>query len=84
VKQALGVWAGPGLGNGVDQGVKVVLGHVGVGCYFLPSAVLQYGQRNWAKNSSSMACLRLKNRPAIVKTLAVMKVASTKMKALSK
>jgi hypothetical protein len=84
VKQALGVWAGQGLGNGVDQGVKVVLGHVGVGCYFLPSAVLQSGQRNWAKNSSSRSCFGLKIRPAIVKTLAAMRRASTKMKALSK
>jgi hypothetical protein len=84
MKQALGVWAGQGLGNGVEQGVKVVQGHGGSGCYFLPSAVLQSGQRNRAKNSPSMACLGLKNRPAIVKTLAAMKGSSPKMKALSK
>jgi hypothetical protein len=42
------------------------------------------GVKETGKKSSVMACFMLKNRSAIVKTLADMKGASTKMKALSK
>ena len=51
MKQALGVWAGQGLGNGVEQGVQ---GHDGADCRFLPSSADQAGLMKLDKNGRNL------------------------------